>query len=86
MDLIELLAPTDPEECVRNVSEFPDLTALTVDQPKFVLVTIYYISNIGKLLKKSTTSEEVVSVDGSRSPESVLQFKSVSNFSAKKIS
>ena len=77
MDLIELLAPLDPDECMRNVSEFPDLVALTVDQSTDELVMIHHNTKVGKSLKKSKKAEKVVALHGFGSPASILRFKAV---------
>ena len=68
---------------MRNVSEFPDLAALTVDQSTDKLVMIHHVSKIGKSLKKSKKSEKVVALHGFSYPASFLWFKSASDLFSK---
>ena len=83
MNLIEFLAPLDPDECMRNVSEFPDLVALTVDQSTDELVMMHHISKVGKSLKKSKKAEKVATLHGFGFLASILRFKVVANLFSK---
>ena len=83
MDLIKLLAPLDLDECMRNVSEFPDLVALAVNQSTDELVMIHHISKVGKALKKSKKAEKVTAYYGFGSLVSILPFKAVADLFSK---
>ena len=76
-ELINLLQPTDPEDCMLNLSEFNNLAALTIDQSTDELVIMHHISKVGKSLKKSKKPEKIVALRGMGSIVHVVRFKSV---------
>jgi len=83
MNVINLLALLALEECMRNLMEFPELAALTIDQSTDDLVMIHHISKVGKSLKKSKNSEKVVALHGLVSPAAILRFKSTADLFSK---
>ena len=62
-DLIQLLAPLEPEECMRNLVEFHNLVALWIDFCAEELALIHHIFQVGKSLKKSKFEEKGSSVE-----------------------
>ena len=63
-DLVELLAPAEPEDCMSNLLEFDSLSALTIYLSTDELVIIHHISKVSRFLKKSKKSEKIVVLCG----------------------